>query len=87
MQSIRRPPPPPPSEESVLLTLCYNFAMSPIADNIMSVVTVLNVILLMLTYDGQSAGFSNFINFASNVFTGLFTAEAVLKLLGLRPIW
>jgi hypothetical protein len=42
MQSIRRPPPPPPSEESTLLTLCYNFAMSPIADNIMCVVTVLN---------------------------------------------
>jgi hypothetical protein len=61
--------------------------MSPIADNIMCVVTVLNIIVLMLTYDGQSAGFSNFIDFASNVFTGLFTAEAILKLLGLRLVW
>lgn len=87
MQSIRRPPPPPPSEESVFLTMCYNFAMSRIADAIMCSVTVLNVIVLMLTHEGESPGLSAFIDSASIVFTGVFTAEAVLKIFGLRPFW
>ena len=87
MQSIRRPPPPPPSDDSVFLTICYNFAMSRITDAIMCSVTVLNVIVLVLTYEGQSPGMSAFIDAASIVFTGIFTAEAVLKILGLRPFW
>ena len=87
MRAIRRPPPPPPSEDYAGLTMCYNFAMNPIVDAVMCVVTVLNVIVLMLTYEGQSPGMSAFIDVASIVFTGVFTAEAVLKILGLRPFW
>ena len=87
VRAIRRPPPPPPSEEYAGLVLCYNFAMSPIVDAVMCMVTVLNVIVLMLTYEGQGVGLTSFIDGASNVFTGIFTAEAVLKILGLRPFW
>jgi hypothetical protein len=61
--------------------------MSPTADSVMCMVTVLNVIVLMLTYEGESGSLTSFIEFASNLFTGLFTAEAVVKILGLRPYW
>ena len=87
MRAIRRPPPPPPSEDYAGLTMCYNFAMNPIVDAVMCVVTVLNVIVLMLTHEGESVGMTNFIDGASNAFTGIFTAEAVLKIVGLRPFW
>jgi hypothetical protein len=69
------------------MAMCYNFATSPVVDTVMCAVTVLNVLVLMLTYEGQSESLSNFIDIASNVFTGIFTAEAALKLAGLRPIW
>ena len=87
MQSIRRPPPPPPAEESVFLTLCYNFATSPIADSFMCSVTVVNVIQLTLTHEGESPGMTTFMDVASDAFTGIFTAEAALKIVGLRPFW
>ena len=69
------------------MAMCYTFATSPVVDTVMCAVTVLNVLVLMLTYEGQSESLSNFIDIASNVFTGIFTAEAALKLAGLRPIW
>jgi hypothetical protein len=87
VRNIRTPPPPPPSEESAFLAMCYNVATSPAVEASMIVVTLSNVILLMLVHDGQSSGFSVFIDIASNVFTALFAAEAALKILGLRPFW
>ena len=67
--------------------MCYNFATSAIADSFMCSVTVLNVIRLTLTHEGESPSMTTFMDVASNVFTGIFTAEAVLKIVGLRPFW
>jgi len=53
----------------------------------MSVIIGLNLVLFTLISEGQGDGMSTFIDVASNVFTAVYSAEAVLKLLGLRPVW
>ena len=60
--------------------------MSPIADALMSIAIVLNLLLLTLDSEGQSDGMRHFIDVASIVFTALYTAEALLKIVGLQPI-
>jgi hypothetical protein len=60
--------------------------MSPIADALMSIAIVLNLLLLTLDSEGQSDGMRHFIDAASIVFTALYTAEALLKIVGLQPI-
>ena len=87
IKRVPRPPPPPPSEDSGFLTVCYAVATSPVTDSIMSVIIGLNLVLFTLISEGQEDGMSTFIDVASNVFTAVYSAEAVLKLLGLRPVW
>ena len=69
------------------MTLCYTVVMSPIADAVMSIAIVLNLLLLTLDGEGQSDGMRHFIDSASIGFTALYTAEALLKIIGLRPVW
>lgn len=69
------------------MTVCYNVAMSPITDALMCTVIGLNLVVLVLLSEDQSAGMSHFIDIASNVFTAAYTAEALLKIVGLRPVW
>ena len=61
--------------------------MSPITDALMCTVIGLNLVVLVLVSEDQSAGMSHFIDIASNVFTAAYTAEALLKIVGLRPLW
>ncbi|XP_071977938.1 sodium channel protein type 2 subunit alpha-like isoform X1 [Engystomops pustulosus] len=61
--------------------------MDPFADLAITICIVLNTIFMAMEHDKMSPQFNNTLIVGNKVFTGIFTAEMVLKLIALHPYY
>ena len=60
---------------------------SNIFENLIPVVIVLNTIVICMDYYGSSKEYTDALSVCNTVFVGIFTMEALLKLIGLGPAY
>ncbi|XP_037047740.1 voltage-dependent calcium channel type A subunit alpha-1-like isoform X2 [Bradysia coprophila] len=63
----------------------WKFVTSPVVDNFILLLIVMNTVTLMMKVHGQSKVFEDVMHYINLVFTGLFTIETVLKIIGFGP--
>ncbi|XP_034429836.1 sodium channel, voltage-gated, type I-like, alpha [Hippoglossus hippoglossus] len=59
--------------------------MDPFGDLAITICIVLNTLFMAMEHSPMSPGFSNMLTVGNQVFTGIFTAEMVLKIIALDP--
>eukprot|EP00798_Chlamydomonas_sp_ICE-L_P015919 gene15919-22053_t len=59
------------------------FVMHPMFDNIFLIVILINTIMLAMEYDGMGGTYLAVLVLSNYVFTGLFTVELIVKLMGM----
>ena len=68
-------------QEGTYAYVLREFADSPLLDNFIMVVIFLNMIFMALNYEGCSSGYNTFLTIVNYIFTGIFIAECIIKLL------
>ncbi|KAG4066501.1 hypothetical protein HA402_007137 [Bradysia odoriphaga] len=63
----------------------WKFVVSPVVDNFILLLIVLNTVTLMMKFHGQSELYKEVMHCINLVFTVLFTIETVLKIIGFGP--
>ena len=75
-----------PADGTFAYTL-REFADSTYLDNFIMIVIFLNMIFMALSFEGSSSTYNLFLTIVNYIFTGIFIAECIIKLLayGVRP--
>ncbi|KAJ6647412.1 Voltage-dependent calcium channel type A subunit alpha-1, partial [Pseudolycoriella hygida] len=62
----------------------WNFVVSPPVENFIMTLIVLNTVLLMMKFHGQTETYEKVMQYINMVFTGMFSIETILKIVGFR---
>jgi hypothetical protein len=68
-------------DEGTFAYILREFADSSLLDNFIMIVIFLNMIFMALNFEGCSSGFNTFLTIVNYIFTGIFIAECIIKLL------
>ncbi|MCQ2815701.1 MAG: ion transporter [archaeon] len=61
----------------------YKVATSDFLDNFIMIIIFLNLIIMAINYDGTTEGYQSFLDTVNLIFTSIFIAECVLKIVAL----
>ena len=67
--------------EGTYAYILREFADSSLLDNFIMIAIFLNMIFMALNFEGSSSGYNTFLTIVNYVFTGIFIAECIIKLL------
>ncbi|KAG4066428.1 hypothetical protein HA402_007064 [Bradysia odoriphaga] len=73
-----------PEDPNTFQYKVWSFVVSPPVENFVMALIVLNTILLMMKFYGQSETYEKVMQFINMAFTGMFTIETILKIIGFR---
>ncbi|XP_037047741.1 voltage-dependent calcium channel type A subunit alpha-1-like [Bradysia coprophila] len=73
-----------PEDRDTFQYKVWSFVVSPPVENFVMALIVLNTILLMMKFHGQSETYEKVMQFINMAFTGMFTIETILKIIGFR---
>ena len=78
---------PIPSEDQEFKTLCYKIAMSEKIETAATVAILTNAILMSMTFDGEPTLITATLKADNVFFVIIFAIEAVIKIIGLTPLF